>query len=55
MKIENKKVKQNNLINQTYLLIFCFFKYLLYVNFLLYKSNKEFKYDISKIYYNFKN
>jgi hypothetical protein len=40
MKIENKKVKQNDLINQTYLLIFCFIKYLLYVNFMLYKSNK---------------
>jgi len=40
MKIGNKKIKQNDLINQKYFLNFCFIEYLIYVNFLLYKNNK---------------
>jgi hypothetical protein len=36
-----KKIKQNDLINQKYFLNFCFIKYLLYVNILLYKIIKH--------------
>ena len=40
MKIENKKVKQNDLTNQEFISNFCFIKSLIHMNFLLYKSNK---------------
>ena len=40
MKIENKKVKQNDLTNQEFISNFCFIKSLIHINFLLYKTNK---------------
>jgi hypothetical protein len=61
MKIENKKVKQNDLINQKYFLNFCFInaikqyfkllhKYMFYIPFCR-KFHAEFKYDISFSYW----